>query len=269
MRKFKYVFVVLVYKNIKVLEDFFNSLDFSDSKVVIVNSFYSIESENECKNLANKFYADFISIPNKGYGYGNNVGVKFAMDNYDFDFLIISNSDIKIEDMSFINTIDSQKSAIYAPKIKMLTGKHQNPNIPYLIPLYYFLLNKWVITGKRLFLKGAYVCSRLSRELFLAYVKITNKRYYRIFNPHGSFIIFSKSAVLNLHPIFNDNMFLYNEESYLAMKCRLKQIPVFYVPKINILHYEGASSSNVESTAFKQSADFLLRWIENNFNHKF
>ena len=42
MSNFRYVFVVLVYKNINVVKDFFKYFNIPDSKVILVNAFYDM-----------------------------------------------------------------------------------------------------------------------------------------------------------------------------------------------------------------------------------
>lgn len=97
---YDFVFIVQVYRNTEDLEDFFHSLGVPNAKVIVVNSFYDEASESDFRKLTVQYAADFISVPNKGYGAGNNVGVKHAQKHYSFKYLIISNADIKIEKLN-------------------------------------------------------------------------------------------------------------------------------------------------------------------------
>ncbi len=261
--KVKTVFVILVYRNTEVLADFYKSFHLANSQTIVVNSYYDDDSLKDAESIAQKHNADFVAIPNKGYGYGNNIGTKYAIDHYDFDFLIISNSDIIIRDISFLNKLDD-RAAVYAPRISMKNGKKQNPNIPWYISTYFKMFKKWYKTGKRADIKKAYAIARVSRILFLIWIKISRKSFCSIFSPHGSFIIFSKKAVDKLYPFFDEKMFLYFEEYYLGLKCRLLEVPILYCPSIDILHLEGASSSNVSSKYARESAEVLLNWMHEN-----
>ena len=85
----------------------------------------------------------------------------------------------------------------------------------------------------------------------------------RRFSAHGSFIILTYQAVSELSPIFHEDMFLYNEELYLAHRCKLLQIPVYYVPTLKVIHLEGASST-IQSNAWKNHEDsyrVLSSWM--------
>lgn len=262
--KYNYIFVVLVYRNIEVLKDFFVSLDIKDYKVIIVNSYFDDESEKQCATVAQHYNADYIPIPNKGFGYGNNIGAKYAIDHYDYNFLILSNSDIKIENISKLNDYQGQTSII-APYVHLANGKLQNPNIPFkmdfILPLLYNGYNK----PSTLQLNLAHICTRLSREIFHIFNLIYRKKSYKIYSCHGCFIIFTKEAVIQLFPFFDDRMFLYNEELYLAFRAEKLGVNVQYVPGIKIFHMEGASSSSKKEVGRehnKQSFNILWDYIK-------
>ena len=246
-----------------MLCDFFRTFNVEDSKVIVVNSYYDDTSLNECRECATSNGADFLPIKNQGYGYGNNVGTKYAIDNYKFDYLILSNSDIQINEFSFFDK-EIEDAEVIAPHTHLLDGKKQNPNIPWyfpwLIPLHYLAYKN----DSRRMLALPHAISRFSRELFFLLSKFVRRDSYKIYSCHGSFIIFTQSAVKRLYPFFNEEMFLYNEELFLAEKCRLSKVPVYYCPKIDVLHLEGASSSKDKSIGFKhnkQSFMVLYDWL--------
>lgn len=244
--KVKYVFVVLVYKNIDVMDGFYKSLEGMNSyKVVVVDSYFSDEVRDKVRNTAAIHHSDFIGIDNKGYGYGNNVGTNYALEHYDFDFLIISNSDIEIKK---IDTLDSYtgENAVIASKTVMRTGKHQNPDTPWELKFIYPMLSYALNNKSGIVYTLCHICTRLNREFFRLYSFLVKKDRYKIFSAHGSFIIFTKTAVVALYPFFDDEMFLYNEEWYLALKARKNNVPIYYVPSIEVLHLEGASSGSIE-----------------------
>lgn len=264
--RYKIVFVVLVYKNIDVLTDFLGTLNIPNAKVIIVNSFYDEHSLNKCKRIALEYNADFLEIPNKGYGYGNNVGCKFAMEHYEYDFLIISNSDIQISEFSALNTLNDEV-AIYAPYVLIPTGKRQNPDLVSCNYFYYNFYKYGYRYNCTLLLIFARIISRVHREIILYIIKILGKEKYKIFDPHGSFIIFTSKAVQILYPLFHEDMFLYNEELFLGLKCKKCKVPVYFIPTLRIFHLEGASSESDKKISFKynkQSFEVLDKWKKNN-----
>ena len=260
--KYRYIFVVLVYKNIDVLRDFFISLKVQDCHVIVVNSYYDEQSLKECEEVSKTNEADFIPIENKGFGYGNNVGTKYAMEHYEYDYLILSNSDIHVNAIDALDGLDDT-CAVVAPHTHLPEGKVQNPNIPWRINSLFWLLKKAYDKDSRFMLAFPHIMTRLSREFFKIYRAIVKREFYKIYSCHGSFIVFTKEAVKRLYPFFNDKMFLYNEELYLAENCRMKGVPVYYCPKIDVLHLEGASSSHqLGFERNKESFAVLYEWMQ-------
>ena len=260
---YELVFVVLVYKNVEVLQQFFASLVLPYSyRVIVVNSFCNQETEEACRTLSLGYDADFISVPNKGYGAGNNIGSRYAMEHYQYRFLVLSNSDIIIRDINFLNQMDDLK-AVYAADVRMENGHRQNPHLPFRIGLYLNLLDLSYRWKSNVLMNVAFAFNRMLRELVVAWTKVNGGKKVRIFSAHGSFIILTYQAVSELSPIFHEDMFLYNEELYLAHRCKLLQIPVYYVPPLKVIHLEGASST-IQSNAWKTHEDsyrVLSSWM--------
>lgn len=253
---YKYVFVVLVYRNIEVLSEFFENFKVKESKVVVVNSYYDNVSMENCREVSLRYNADFLNVDNRGYGYGNNEGIKYAIEHYSFDFLVISNSDIYIE--QFVDLKSSYKDMIVAPWIKNLKSKSQNPNLPYCLKSYYYLLGVGYSKNLSIPIFLAHVISHLSRSIFLLMSRLGSKECYNIYSPHGSFFIVGCNALRKLYPLFDDRIFLYLEELYIGQKCRVKDVKVKYVPSIKIFHHDGASSSSISSKSFELTKDSFI-----------
>lgn len=261
--KYKFVFVVLVYKNIDVLKDFLKSLIIGNCKVIVVNSYYDESSLYECELVAKNNNADFIAIPNKGYGYGNNVGTKYALENYDFDFLILSNSDIIIKQFEGFDNFLGENFVI-APKTVMKTGKYQNPDTPWELKFIYPMLSYALNHKSNIVYTLCHICTRLNRELFKLYAAVVRRDKYKIFSAHGSFIIFTRRATKELYPFFDDEMFLYNEEWYLALKAEKHEVPIYYIPSFEVLHLEGASSGSIETSEQDKLSFNILNYKRKN-----
>lgn len=262
MKKYKYIFVVLVYKNTDVLKSFFESLKhINNYRVVLVNAYYDQISYDKCQQFALSHNADFVEIPNKGYGGGNNDGVKFVIEHYCFNFLIISNSDIIVKD---INCLDEfvNDSCVLASNTIQLNGRHQNPSAAVESKLYLKLMRKGFEENNYYLVRLSHIFSRFYRELFLFASSIIKRKKWRIFAAHGSFMVFTAPALEKLSPIFNDKMFLYNEEIFLAYKCKAKDVPVYYVPNLRVLHLEGASAGNDFKKLFNLYRESFLAFDE-------
>lgn len=264
MTRVKYIFIILVYKNTEVLRDFFGSFNVPDSKIIVVNSYYDDKSLEECRKIASSFDADFIEIENRGYGYGNNIGIQYALEHYSFKYIVVSNSDVIIKEFGYLEQLNLDK-AIIAPETRMLTGKRQNPDTPWKLPYLFEITNIALKYNWGWLYLLTHIYTRLSRELFFVVNKILGKDLTPIFSAHGSFFIVTEEAAKDLYPLFDNRMFLYNEEWFLALKARYANIPIYYCPKLKILHLEGASSDNSNNAFFKynqQSYSILYNWIK-------
>lgn len=242
VKKYEYVFVILTYKNHTDLEEYLPNIagKVSDYKVIVVNAFCDEATEERIQKIAIANDCDFISVENRGYGYGNNRGIEYAMAHYSFDYLIISNPDILIRDFNPDREKYKDKSVIIAPEIVTKKGKNQNP--------YWavkFGFTEWLIyTGYRkksnLIKFSGIIINKFIREMFLLFHR---KRDKKVFAAHGSFVIFSSKALEQLVPVYDENMFLFAEEALLAHICRQKKIPIIFSRSVHVDHKEDGSIS--------------------------
>lgn len=243
MEKVTNVFIVLTYRNTSDIKDFLKSLGehFDDYKVIIVNSYYDDISMKIIEDIANEYDCVFLNVPNKGYGYGNNRGIEYCEKHYDYEFLIISNPDIVI----IKNTLDFQqyisKEIVIAPRITTLSGKKQNP--------YWvfdnFLAEYFIYLGykrkKCLLLYTGIAINKILRSLFNCIFGISRKAEAKIFAAHGSFVIFSRKTIEKMGILYDENMFLFAEEAFLAHRLKNKKVRTILVKDIEVLHKEDSS----------------------------
>ncbi len=255
------IFVVLVYRNLQDLQDFFAHNKAENSHTVVVNSFYDEKSENNFRKIASNNGADFISVPNNGYGAGNNAGVKYVLEHYDFKYLIISNADVIIEKFDF-NSLQNHTDCIIAPKIVSINGKKQNPCAPFKPTKAEAYLTYLLYKGnhrKLIWIIFAY--SRLKKILFnLIYPMKKN-----IFSAHGAFVIFPKSVLETLAPLYNEKMFLFKEEAHVAMRARKEGVSTVYLPSIVIKHKEDGSMKVASINVFNMERQSYMEYYNNWF----
>lgn len=252
MTKFDFVFVVLVYRNTQDLTDFFLSNETANSRVIVVNSYYDDDSEKAFQLIAQKYNADFLTVPNKGYGAGNNRGIEYALQNYEFRYLVVSNADILVKNMA-LSCVSSYGDSIIAPQIINAIGRKQNPSVPFRPTKLTEDMKYWVYQGSHY--RILWILFALSRFKKILYYCISGIRK-QIFSAHGSFVIMSKKVVERLHPIYNEDMFLFNEEEHLGRLALKNGIKTYYAKNIQIHHKEDGSmklSSFNEMERLRQS----------------
>ena len=123
------VFVVLVYRNIDDLQNFIiytKSKVQCNYKIIVIDAKYSDEVSKDIENICFQNKLVYIQIDNKGYGYGNNVGIEYANNMYEYKYIIICNPDVEfISTLRIENLCDSEM--IIAPQIIANNNKLQNP----------------------------------------------------------------------------------------------------------------------------------------------
>lgn len=261
MNKYDFIFIVLTYRNTDDLTDFFSANKIEKSKNIVVNSFYDDESNEKFKEIALKNDAIFLSVPNKGYGAGNNYGCKYALENFNFKYLIISNADIIIEALN-IQMLDNYSNYIIAPKILNLKNKNQNPSLAFVPSHPYDIFRKLIFKSRfQILMYIPFAFARLTKTLF--YLLFPLKKF--IFSAHGAFVIFPKKIIDKLYPLYNEQMFLFNEEEHLGRLAKQKKIKTIYNPQIVIRHKEDGSmkisSTNVNNQLKKSFLIYYDYWF--------
>lgn len=235
------VFCVLTYKNSSDLQDFVESvyrqcrLNF---RIVIVNSYFDDATLEDIRAIAKANKCDFLNVPNNGYGAGNNRGIEYAISTYDFSFLIVCNPDTIVKKFEINDIAGYQnKDVILAPNIVCASGKKQNPAIVSYNKRASRLIYRGYKRNNKLTLYHGLAINKVNRLLFLT----RNNSGKKIFQAHGSFVIFSKAALDKLVPVYDENIFLFCEEMDLAFKAKANGIDTIYIPEIDIYHKEDGS----------------------------
>lgn len=233
------IFVVLTYRNTEDIWDFLKSVKekVKNYHVIIVNSFYDEESEREFAEIAKKNDCDFLSVENKGYGYGNNRGVEYAKEHYEFDRVIISNPDIIIKRYEpELNCFPDD--GLIGGKITNLQGKKQNP---------LRVNGSWLTTNaaycyycknNSLFFAVGVIWAKILRWMVVCFKRNKATKVYAV---HGSFLVIPQSVLEQLDIVFDENIFMFNEELDVAARLKIRGIPIYYVPQIEVLHKEDGS----------------------------
>ncbi len=263
-KKYKYVICILVYKNGNDLKECIKSIDrhIEDYKIIIINSYYDDTTLASIRKIAESNDCDFINVPNKGYGYGNNRGICYAIENYNFDFLIVSNPDIiirKFDDSSLYK----YRNAAIGPMITTLKGKRQNPYWAVRNPFCEKIIYSGLKYKYRVILYCAYAINKLIRILSLFLLRVQKKQYMKVYALHGSFFIISKKVLDTIGIPYDENMFLFSEEAYLANKLFKHNIPSYICKCIMITHKEDGSMKLTKINENDEERKSFMYYFEN------
>lgn len=244
IKKFKHIFVILTYKNSSDLVECLDSIKekVNDSHVVVVNSYFDDTTKDKIEKVAKDYGCDFLNIENKGYSFGNNRGIEFVKEHFDYYYLIVANPDVIINkfDDELLDKMD--KYAIIGPNITAKSGKKQNP-----------ISFKRSKLSEKFIYKGFKKNSKFSLFLGLGFgwlnrhwyklFHLSKKKPHRVYCVHGSFVIFRKSAIDTLYPVYDEKMFLFAEEGLLALRAKEANLLSCYTRCVDIFHKEDGSMS--------------------------
>jgi GT2 family glycosyltransferase len=248
--------IAVNYNSSKETLDFLQSLSLLDNslilQVVIVDNsnleVRDISLKNKCFDIFKNLL--FVETPSNLNYFGSvNYSLKqLQISPVQYDFFIISNVDILIQDHSFLNKLFSlnlQNTGIIAPAIiSTAQGINQNPymknRFKKRLLFYYYVIRQHVILTTIHEKISDFIKKKMSSEV--KYLDPPSS----IYAPHGAFIIFTNLYFLKNASIdFGLNLF--GEELFVAEECFKNNIKVYYEPSLIVLHAEHISTGSVSS----------------------
>ena len=131
--------VILHYNDANMTEEYVdNLLDLKWGKhlfhiIIVDNASPDNSGKLLLDNYNNNEFVDVIHMEsNEGFARGNNTGIRYALENYDADLIMVSNNDIIIDDPNFsqkvVELYDKEDFAVLGPDIySVYRNAHQSP----------------------------------------------------------------------------------------------------------------------------------------------
>lgn len=182
-----------------------------------------------------------LTDKNGGYGYGNNVGIKYAIDYYGAKYIIISNPDVKFEQdvilemLSVYEKCNDRKIGVVAPVMCDYSG---NPsfNCAWKLPDFLDDIVLSLMITQKLFARRLYY-----KNCF------TDAGYVFVDVLPGSFFMITADAIKDVG-YFDEDVFLYCEERILAFKLKQRGYKnVLIRTKKYIHHHSKTISKNIKN----------------------
>ncbi|MCK8061253.1 MULTISPECIES: glycosyltransferase family 2 protein [unclassified Fusibacter] len=227
-------------KNIKD----FNSID----NIIIVDNCSTDDSYAELIKYKSEKVQIILSEKNGGYGYGNNIGIKYANDVLKSDFVLISNPDVCFDK----SCVDS-----------MLHEFSINKEMTVLAPVPYTILNKpqyvyaWRIPSKfYLVISASGIAGRLllKRQRYKD-INIELKAF-KVECVAGSLLMVRTNEMIE-HGMYDENLFLYGEETVLGLKLKKANLKTFVMTDLKYIHKHSESIDKTYSTAIRKQKILL------------
>ena len=194
------------------------------NKIVIVDNNSSDNSFEELEKLKNEKISVIQTKENKGYAYGNNYGIKYLNDNYDVDYIIISNPDIIVEE----ETIERLKKdldnnndiSMISPVIKQLDEIKRGWRLPEIKDEILSNINYF---QRKVVKKLEYDDSKYKGNL--TKVDVVSGCFFMI-----------RKDIFDLVGYFDESTFLYYEENILGYKLKNIDKKTFVDNEVSVVH---------------------------------
>lgn len=246
------VLIPVVYNNPAECVTYLQSVmaaDLSSVALTVIVADNSRDNNQSCFDALSHPHMQLIYFhtgSNLGYmNAGNAAYERFIKDQVLFDLLIISNTDLLIEDVDFFkdlarkNAICSKDVLLLAPDVESsLTGRNLNPQLVNKPPKKYVDRIRFFYSSPLLY--NALLCMSWMKHKYMS----TPKPYVRdmpIYAPHGSIFIF-RSAFFEKGGNVRFPFFLFGEEIYIAEQVKNINGKILYTPGISIVHNEHSST---------------------------
>lgn len=225
------------------------------SKIIIVDNCSSDDSYIKLNKYKNEKIEILKTDNNLGYAYGNNFGVKYALEKYDIEYIIIANPDVHFEENVIKNMLQqlekNDKAAQIAPIMTSPNGRKENT--AWKLPTYFDNLQSIFIPIRKLRSKN-YLKDIDSKEQKIKIVDVLSGDFFMI-----------KSRIFQDVGFFDESTFLYGEEDILAFKIRNFGFMNMLLLTDTYIHLqEGTISKNITSQEKKFQYLFDSTRIYNN-----
>lgn len=223
-------------------------------KIIIVDNKSSNEGELDKLDVLKNDKIDIVQTDkNGGYAYGNNYGLRYIDNTYEnrFDYIIISNPDISVEEDTIEKVIkfmsENINVAIASPRMHFPNGPARR--------------SAW---KKRTFLVDVASSTRITEILLYPFLKKGEFRdelkedILKVFATAGSFFI-AKHDKFKEVGYFDENTFLFFEEDILGAKMYEKGYEIYNLNNLKFIHYDSQCIGRLMNMFRKQDILFDSR----------
>lgn len=251
------ILVVLNYNDsqttiglLRIAEDY-NVID----HIIIVDNMSTDNSLDLLKEYESSKIKIICSDKNGGYGYGNNYGVKYAIEHFNADYVLICNPDVYFPESTVkacLSTLQTfPDAAVVAPRMINRNGE-KNPKCAW-------KLGTWIE-----YLLSPLVCLRwILPNAFYSFDSI-QKNILQVDAVAGSMLMINANH-FSIVGMYDENIFLYCEETVLGIKLKRAGLKSYLILNEYFIHYHSMSINKSINTAFEkrkilwQSRLFVLK----------
>lgn len=223
-------------------------------KIIIVDNNSQDDSVETIRKVINKKIILIENKENRGYASGNNIGIKYLINNFKkINYITILNPDIEISNKNIFiilkKFLEKNKEAGIIAPLMFLNGKYLESLISWKMPEKF---------------DNLFNCLGITKKI----VDIFQKKKERNVIP-GSFLFFKKETIKKINYL-DEGTFLYYEENILAQKLKEIEKKMLIVSNINYNHVHLAERKKLKNKLFHNNIYFnSMIYYEKKYNQKY
>ena len=220
--------VILNYNSAKDCQkcvEYLVQQEYADFSIIIVDNNSSATGEqSKLDSIKEQYGVTLINQKeNGGFSAGNNVGLRYAVNNLDADWCLVINPDVEIRDKNYISyTINESRkwedAVVIGTNVVLPTGVQQNP-----------MPEK--TRNQEIFWMFEMIRKKIRKK---APLNIPSKTEYC--EKICGCCFFIKSSFLQQIDFLDENVFLYCEEPILASRIKHNGKKALFIPGITAYH---------------------------------
>lgn len=225
-------------------------------EIIVVDNCSVEENRRNMKKLClEKGYTFIANTRNAGYNAGNNVGLRYAAEK-GYEYALIANPDMEFPQADYVSKLtqllmNDDQLAVVASDIITPKGIHQNPMKPD---------SNW----KSSF---GWLTSFFKKQPKDTYSFIDNWQKSHDCKKVSGCCFMIRLSFLKEIGYFDENVFLYCEESILSKQVERTGMKMFYTADSQAVHNHQAPTKGNASTRFRIWCDSRIYLIKNYSNY--
>lgn len=238
--------IVLNYNDYETTEKLINNVKDFDviDKVIVVDN----NSSDNSLEVLSKYQNDKIDViktdKNKGYGGGNNYGIKYAIKQYQPKYIVIANPDVILEEDTFIQMkkfYDENTEKVGIVSCHAINTSESKSHTAWKLPRFSDCILENLILIKSIFFPNV---DNYSEDYFEGAIS-------KVDVVLGAFFMIASEAMQDVE-FFDEDTFLYGEENILAYKLKQKGYSNYLLNDYTYIHNHSVSiSKNIKSIGKK------------------
>ncbi len=265
----KILLICVNYNSYDVLQTFLQSVDNAAQKVKEeMKADVAIADNSPEKQPINNTYSNLSIIDihkNDNVGYLGGALPLYNQWAQNYDFVSISNVDLRLKEDFFANLIGIDITDIgwLAPSI--LTQKNntnENPFMTHRPQKRNFVI--WNIIYSNTLIHNVYKWLSVKKHQWLAHKQKKTMEQEQIYAGHGSLMLFTSAFVKQNQHLHYPN-FMYGEEIYFAELVRQSRLEVVYHPQLTAYNIGGVSTLKVSHSIRSQWSKKSVQTLEKMF----